>query len=229
MIMARRMIPMLERALDETKDFFYKKQGIKFSDREAQAVFVHRAKRNPIKIQKASKKRNKITASFGFTTDGIVAIASVFLFVITLLVVGKMFTSVEQSFVNSSMFDNETKEMVTTQEGNFYSIFDFVALFLLVGMLIAMIVSALFIRTHPIFFFVIVFVFVLTAFMGALFTNVFESVAGSSGFSDVADRLPLTEVVMNNLPYFGVVALFVMVVVLYAKFRMETGGGMSGF
>jgi len=93
--------------------------------------------------------------------------------------------------------------------------------FLLGGLIMALIISAVFIRTHPIFLVVSIIVLTIVIVVSAPITNAYMSFATSDVLSDDAARYDIATHTIGNLPIIAVVAGILIMIALYAKPRGE--------
>lgn len=99
-------------------------------------------------------------------------------------------------------------------------------LFITVMMIMATVIAAFYIRTHPIFFVVGLILSVVFVFVGAILTNVFIEVFSSTVFASAANEMNYMVVVVQNLPYLVVFAIIVISIALYSKRRTEGAIGI---
>ncbi len=93
--------------------------------------------------------------------------------------------------------------------------------FLLVGLIISMVLSAVLIKVHPVFFVASLLVLIIVVVVAAPLSNAFIGIASSDSFSAEADSLTVSTHIIGNFPIIAVVAGFLIMIALYAK----PGGG----
>ena len=101
--------------------------------------------------------------------------------------------------------------------------FDYLLIFIMVGLLIATIISAFFINTHPVFFVLSLLMFILFMIVVPVLGNVFDAFAGDSGMSEAAEEFNVTTSFMDDLPKYFVVMCGIVLISLYAKYRAPGG------
>lgn len=88
---------------------------------------------------------------------------------------------------------------------------------LMIGLGLSVIISAFFIRTHPIMFFATLIIFVFVILISVIFNNVMMSFSTNSAILPYSNSLPVTSTVLQN----AVLILFglgvAVLIALYAK------------
>jgi hypothetical protein len=100
-----------------------------------------------------------------------------------------------------------------------FTTMDYMFVFLIVGLVVAMGLSAFYIQTHPAFFVISLIVLVLVVFIGAEFSNVFEAFTDSEELSITAASFTWTTALVDNFPIIIMVAGGIFFLLLYAKGR----------
>lgn len=96
--------------------------------------------------------------------------------------------------------------------------FDYMFILFAVGLSGFSIMSAFFIRSHPIFFvFSAIFLLPLSILLSAQATNVFDAVATTEPFVPVSNAFPYIFMFMHNLPSFCLITGLLIAIALYAK------------
>ena len=96
-------------------------------------------------------------------------------------------------------------------------------LFLAVGLVVTLIVSAFFIETHPIFFIVSIVLLLVVVVVSAPITNAFMEIATSDSLATESAQYDIATHVIGNIPLIAVVGGFLVIIALYAK---PGGGGV---
>jgi len=95
--------------------------------------------------------------------------------------------------------------------------------FLLVGMVISLMLSAFFIQTHPIFFIISLVMLIIVVVVAAPISNAFMNIATSDGLATEATSYDISTQIVGNFPLIAVVAGLLIIIALYAK---PGGGGV---
>lgn len=96
-------------------------------------------------------------------------------------------------------------------------------LFLAIGLVVALVVSAFFIQTHPIFFLISIVILIFVVMASAPISNAFMEMATSDSLSAEAAQYDVATHVVGNIPLIAVVGGFLIIIALYAK---PSGGGV---
>ena len=144
----------------------------------------------------------------------------VFTIVVSYVIYGAIHTEFNAA---DSQIPSEVLEEFNANYNTFPVVFSSFFLIAFVGFMISTIVSAFFIRSHPIFYFISVIVFAVMTVISAIFSNVYELFVTDmvSGFST---SFPIISHVMTYLPYFVLVFSAIVAIALYTK-----GGGDDYF
>ena len=148
-------------------------------------------------------------------------VGSVLLFtgiVVTFIMI--MFVSdVNEMWQDEDSLSNYSKEVMEQTDSNMAPLFDNLFLFFLLGLWLAMLLTAFLIDTHPAFFFVSLLMTIVIIVVGMYLTEAYTEVVGEGEFAVVSSEMPKMHYIMSNLPIF----LFIMgvstAVVLYGKVR----------
>ena len=149
-----------------------------------------------------------------------IALLTVFLFAFAFIVLlshvilDEFETAVAGTDVNTTYIDQGQAAV-----GMFDAMFIFVTIFL--G--IAVMISAFFIRTHPIVFVLSFILLMIFTVISSFFTNTFIEIVDIEPFATAVNSFPAMLNVMQNLPLIMTIIGVMVVIALYAK-----GGGESG-
>lgn len=166
-------------------------------------------------IFRFSKKRKKVHKK-GFI-DTLTALIVIFVFIVVVVVVGKVFTTINSSFNQTTILDQGSRERMAATEGKYYTVFDSLILFVLIGFNIAPIIAAFFIRTHPVFFAFSLFLLFISAYVGIHMGHIMQDISENADLAETTARLPMTLVVMQYLPLFTITFAIILAVVQYSK------------
>lgn len=98
-------------------------------------------------------------------------------------------------------------------------IFNNMFLFIIIGLGLAVGVTAFFIPTHPAFFIITLIVFIISLTVAGIFSNVYTELASTSAFVSIGNEYSLITQAMQNLPIILLVIGVILLVVLYGKMR----------
>ncbi len=131
-----------------------------------------------------------------------------------------MNTSIGTAFSDAG-FSAETST-IFSQGSDSIELMDGLFAFILVGLFIAVIVSSLYIDTHPIFFAIAIMLAIILVPITAQITNMFDAFATNTNIITSANNFPITIQIMRNLPLICLVLIMTVAIILFAKSR---GGG----
>lgn len=145
---------------------------------------------------------------------------------ITIISIG-FFKNVETELLaDGSLTTNESKEALSTVNAGMPIWFDNAILFLFAGLIIATLISAFFIDSSPIFF---VFGFIILILGGVVWVVVEETandiITSDESYVNVTNLMPNTSFLMNNYLKIMIAIPFLVMVLLFAKGRLNQGGG----
>ena len=117
---------------------------------------------------------------------------------------------------------NVTDAGDTTQSaiGFFSTLFPF----FIFGLILFVAVSAMFIKSHPVFFFVSIVLLIIVIILGVVFANVYEEVSSDSNFGDTDSNLTVMHYVMKYLPWMAAIVIIVLMVIIFSN----KSGGTTG-
>lgn len=114
----------------------------------------------------------------------------------------------ETSF-NVTSFGDTTKSTI----GTYNNLFPL----LLVGLLIFLMVSAFFIDTHPVFFFVSLLLLMVLITLGAAFSNMYQSIIEAPEFATTAADFGIMNLFMEKMTWIILIIFVIVAVILFAK------------
>jgi len=118
-------------------------------------------------------------------------------------------------------FNNSLTERIDDSAYATLTAFDYLFIFIFVGLIIMAIVSTFTIQTHPVFFFVSIMLLIITIILAAPISNIFEEVANETAFSNASNAYTVIPYFMGRLPFFMLMVGAILFIALYAKYRME--------
>ena len=94
---------------------------------------------------------------------------------------------------------------------------DYIVLGVMIGSIIALIITSWFIAGNPMFVFIYLIVIVIGVIMGAVLSNVWEAFTMSGQFGTTITSFPISNHVIGFLPYYVAVMGVIGLVVMFAK------------
>lgn len=124
------------------------------------------------------------------------------------------------TILDSNLPDGYTGQNATTTLNKISStiqMFDVLFPFLIIGLIIMLMVSAMMIQSHPVFFVVTIIILGVAVLLGVIFSNTYQQITEDANFSDTVDDFPITNIFMKYLPVIIGVIVLITAVVLFAK------------
>lgn len=105
------------------------------------------------------------------------------------------------------------------------SLFNTLFPFLLFGLIAMVIVSAFFIDSHPIFFFVSLIILGVVILISVVFSNIYQTITEDSAFGTTSTEFSIMNIFMKKLPWIAAIVIFITIIVLWGKSQGGGGGG----
>lgn len=116
---------------------------------------------------------------------------------------------------------NITKQSEQTTGG--IGLFNSMSILILLGLIIMTLVSAFFIQSHPVFFFISLIVLGVAVMLAVVYSNVYQTITEDTNFGSTASSFPVTNLLMQYLPF--LIAIIVIALLIILSWRGSTGGG----
>jgi hypothetical protein len=165
--------------------------------------------------------RNRHLASDkkGFIGDSMTLIVYGLILALTIMI-GFMVLSAWNTKVQATPSMGSTAQTLTqTQTTKYPSLFDGIFGFIFIGASLAAAVSAYFVDTHPILFFLVIVVLAVIIIVAGVLSNAYSSIETSTGFADVWPSFQLMHYLMNHLALYALVEGALITIALFTKAR----------
>jgi len=133
------------------------------------------------------------------------------------------------SALGSSLPAGETSFNITQMTGDvgggIKTFNSMISLFLL-GLIVMTLISAFFIQSHPVFFFVSFLFLIIVLIIAVVFSNMYQSIIESEGISDISSEFGIMNLFMQYLPHIIVIITIIVGVILFAKPRGASTSGI---
>ena len=135
------------------------------------------------------------------------------------IIIGKVvMNEVDTQFNSSSDMPVEAREAASTLNSNYISLWDGLFATLFIGLFITMIISAYFIRSHPIFYIIMIVVLGIFSVLNLMFAEIYNEVMSTPELGTMAEQFTKTSWFMGTLfPFFMVGFGILLGIVMYAK------------
>lgn len=163
----------------------------------------------------------------GVFDDSAMILAGLFVFAVAVFVLILVFRPLMDGIQTGGLFNEsaDSNEHKILAEGNgVIDTLDLAFVLFYIGLSLFLIISALFLDSHPAFFFIVLIIFVIVIILSAGFSNFFGELTSSNDANiiNASETLSGTSYIMGHLPLFLLVTFAATGLVFFAKVR---GGG----
>ena len=160
----------------------------------------------------------------GSMLDLPVIVIGLFLFSIVILISGTIIDEFQTATANitTSSGNSINQTLISKGETALQSL-DYMIMFAVIGLGIASIIFAFFIRSHPVFFVISIILLIFFALLSSFFTNSFVEFVEVDPIDVKINDYPLMYSVMTNLPIIITAIGILIAIALYAKSGTEVG------
>jgi magnesium-transporting ATPase (P-type) len=167
---------------------------------------------------KPSKYINK-RGSYGIDLM-VYLVIGLFLFALITFIGHKIWISMSESIDTSMLDDDDTDAKSILQSATTtLNMFDYLFVVVLVLMGLGLVISVYFIDSHPIFFGITLFVFLIFLFLSILISDIFTNISSSDTFANETATYSMTNYVFQHMPLFMAVIGVIVIIVMFAKFK----------
>jgi hypothetical protein len=99
--------------------------------------------------------------------------------------------------------------------------FDYLFVFIIIGLLIMVIISSFQIQTHPIFFFISIFLLIIAILLSSTLANIYESIIGEADFAAAGSQYVVMGYIFQHFPTVMLIIGAILFIILFAKSRMD--------
>lgn len=144
--------------------------------------------------------------------------------IITILLGKVVINGVDDSLEEGGMHTNESRQVFVDYDSQ-YPTFDYMIIFIVMGLTIALLITSFFIPSHPVFLVINIVGIFFMVFLAATLSNIYSEVITGN---DVVGAVIATgdfakmDFIMTKLPIFACVIVFLATIAMYAKHK---GGG----
>ena len=145
----------------------------------------------------------------GTIVDTIPIMVITFVLLIGLVVGSLLYTEFSQTDVWNETYSGDVETTL--------SVLDYGTLFIVIILGMSTVISAFFIKTHPVFFPVSLILLLVVLMISGPLTNAFMGVAQDEKLVDTSNQFTVTLQTLGNLPYIILVLSAMILIGLYAK------------
>ncbi len=152
----------------------------------------------------------------------ITLIVILFIVGIVTLLFSKVFLDVTSQLKDMPQFSNRTVENLEFVESKTIPLLDYLFFFSFIAIAIGLIISSIFINTHPSFTIIFLVALGIAVVLAGIFANIYMRVGENSEMVTTYNQFTLTQALMNHFPLIVFVIGVIVVIILYGK--SGTGG-----
>lgn len=129
--------------------------------------------------------------------------------------------------IDSALPAGETSFNVTALNANIGTgilMFNPLVAFFLVGLIVFVVIAAFQIGSHPVFFFLSIFILAIFILVAVVFSNTYQSIIETDELAASSAEFTVSNLIMEYLPYIMLIITILVMIVLFAK-PWQWGGG----
>jgi hypothetical protein len=153
----------------------------------------------------------------GFIGDLLSYIIVLFLLAIVIVVIYYALTQINSAWQGNTGIQSQPKQMLSDYKNSFVGTFDFFYLFLVVGYFIIIIITAYYLRSHPMFAFLAIIIMVVFGIVATHFSNAFFDVSSTAAFSASAGEFTFLSFFGLRLPHLVIILGVIFIIIMFAK------------
>ena len=149
--------------------------------------------------------------------------------VITILILTSIITYIvleKYAVASVGVITEPVAQDIIVQGGNAWAVWDYGILFLTGGLFVGMIISAIFIRSHPVFAWIFILALVLELFMIPMMSNILYEFKETDTINDTVDvsaDFPIMNFIIEKMPLIMAFAIIVFLIVFFGKPFQQIG------
>jgi hypothetical protein len=152
-----------------------------------------------------------------FIGDTLYFAVFLFVFFITVVIAYFVLSNINTSMQADSSVPIESKNILDKFTTRFKASQDWGAVTLLIGFLIAIVISAFVLRTYPALGIIMIVIMVIFVGIALRFSNAFHSFATSDNMVSTSSQFTIIPNIMNNLPKILLVVTTIFIIILFSK------------
>ena len=153
----------------------------------------------------------------GDLTDGVYFIVVMLALAIIFIVGNLIVTQFNTHFQESDVISPIGKQITADLTARYVGVLDGAFLAFFVGIALAIIIGAFFIRTHPALFWLSIPILAFFVFLAAIYANFFENFIQNEQIAASAADFTMLTFIMNNYMFMVMVIIMVVAVAIFAK------------
>jgi F0F1-type ATP synthase assembly protein I len=154
-----------------------------------------------------------------FILDLVIVLIMITAFAVSSIIAYRIYTDFRETAAPSLETNNNVTSEVMGHTEDVLQSFDYIFLVLLIGLTIGVIISVTFIKTHPVFFIVTLFLLIVAIILAAQFSNIFYEIRTAPDLQNASSNYTIIPTVMDKLPLIALIIGAIILVYLFAKAR----------
>jgi len=167
-------------------------------------------------------KRQKIGKK-GFMQDILMLMLFLFMFAICTYIALTIYNEYRDR-TQGTMDESATEKLIMDNAIKTLDILDYCFLMLFMGLTISTVITAFFIRSHPVLFVLSLILLFIILVMAVVFSNVFEKFGEQAAIQNATDTYTIIPEIMGKYPLYMLGVFILVALAFFAKAKMETGG-----
>jgi len=146
------------------------------------------------------------------------AIAGVFVKLVT----DKMHDTIPTQLNNTSP---QGAAVTSAVFSGFSGMIDWITFAIFIGLLVVLVVTSFMFDSHPVFFWIFLFLSIFIFLLSVIFSNVYQTMETSPQLTSTIASMPRQTFILNYYPYIMLVTIALSVIIIYGKSRFAGPGG----
>lgn len=153
----------------------------------------------------------------------IIMIAVIFALSIATIVFSRIFVDISDELLEMPRIENNTATAIGHAQDRAIPLLDMFIVFAFVGTLVGLIISSIYIDTHPAFTMAFILGVIIAVFLAIQFANIHSEVIENPALSSTADQFAMSNIIMGSLfPVLILITGVIVIVILYGKGRSRS-------
>ena len=140
------------------------------------------------------------------------------------IVFSKIFIDVLQNLQTQSDFPQNSLDVMNKVENSTIPFLDYFAFFSFISIFLGIIISSIFIDTHPVFLILFIVLIIIAIVLAGIFANVYTEIGETSELSSTYLQFKYTNLIMEHYPLWIFVCGIIVAIILYNKSGNISGG-----
>ena len=168
------------------------------------------------------QRKNKRIGKKGFIKDILMVMLFCFIFAISTFIALTIYNEYKDH-TSDIMEDTEAEREIIDNTTRTLMVLDYAFLMVFGGLLLSAIVTAFFIRSHPVLFILSLILLFIVLLMAVVFSNVFEKFTEQPAIANATDSYVIIPEIMDKFPLYIFVAFILVALAFFAKAKTGIG------